>query len=48
MQLVVPFVKSADNLADFFTKPLGSKQFFALRDKIMNIVHQTGPSSSTT
>ena len=35
-QLVVPFVRSHDNLADFFTKPLPPKQFFALRNIIMN------------
>ena len=36
-QLVVPFVTSADNLADFFTKPLDSKSFFEMRDRIMNV-----------
>ena len=30
-QLRVPYVKSAENLADFFTKPLAAKQFFARR-----------------
>ena len=35
--LRVPFVKTADNLADFFTKPLLGATFFPLRDKIMNI-----------
>ena len=34
--LVVPFVRSDDNLADFFTKPLKAARFFALRNKIMN------------
>ena len=33
----VPFVKTVDNLADFFTKPLPSKVFFAMRDQIMNV-----------
>ena len=33
----VPYVNTADNLADFFTKPLPAKQFFAMRNKIMNI-----------
>ena len=32
----VPFVPSAENLADFFTKPLMGKEFFRLRDRIMN------------
>ena len=36
-RIVVPFVASADNLADFFTKPLDWKQFCLLRDRIMNI-----------
>lgn len=37
MQLVVPFVSTHDNLADFlFTKPLVPKHFFRIRDKIMN------------
>ena len=36
LQIVVPFVATADNMADFFTKPLGPKQFFALRNRIMN------------
>ena len=35
--IVVPFVKSAENLADFFTKPLPPKVFFAMRDAIMNV-----------
>ena len=35
--IIVPFVRTADNLADFFTKPLGYKTFFALRDMIMNV-----------
>ena len=33
----VPFVRSHDNLADFFTKHLTPKHFFALRKVIMNI-----------
>ena len=36
LQLVVPYVPTQDNLADFFTKPLRPKQFFEMRDKIMN------------
>eukprot|EP00966_Prymnesium_polylepis_P072708 1688245-Prymnesium_polylepis.1 len=36
LQIVVPFVASADNMADFFTKPLGPKQFFPLQNRIMN------------
>ena len=37
MQLTVPYVNTADNIADFFTKSLSSKQFFKLRDQIMNV-----------
>ena len=34
-QIIVPFVRSCDNLADFFTKPLTAPTFFPLRDRIM-------------
>ena len=37
MQLRVPFVGTADNAADFFTKPLAAKAFYALRDRLMNV-----------
>jgi hypothetical protein len=36
-QITVPFVRSEENDADFFTKPLKSSQFFALRTRIMNM-----------
>ena len=36
-QIEVPYVKTAENLADFFTKPLAVKTFRAMRDKIMNM-----------
>ena len=36
-KLVVPFVSTHDNLADFFTKALPPKRFFEIRDKIMNV-----------
>ena len=37
-ELRVPYVKTEDNLADFFTKPMkSSKVFFDFRDKIMNV-----------
>ena len=35
-RIVVPFVRSADNVADLFTKPLAYPAFRALRDRIMN------------
>eukprot|EP00965_Chrysotila_dentata_P027070 898391-Pleurochrysis_carterae.AAC.2 len=37
LEITVPFVKSADNLADFFTKPLAPRLFFPQRDVIMNV-----------
>ena len=37
MELRVPLVSTVNNYADFFTKPLKAKAFFALRDKIMNV-----------
>ena len=36
-ELVVPYVPSTANLADFFTKPLKPAPFFEMRAKIMNI-----------
>ena len=36
-EIEVPFVRTADNIADFFTKPMKSPaQFHALRKIIMN------------
>lgn len=39
-KIVVPYVASADNLADFLTKPLLPAKFFALRNKIMMNVYE--------
>ena len=36
-KIASPYIKSGDNLADFFTKVLPAKDFFRLRDLIMNI-----------
>jgi hypothetical protein len=36
-RLIVPYVNTSDNLADFFTKPLAAKNFFRLRNAIMNV-----------
>jgi hypothetical protein len=36
-RLVVPYVKSSENLADFFTKPLAAHDFFRNRNLIMNL-----------
>ena len=38
----VPYVATADNMADFFTKPLPASVFFPMRDRIMNV--RAGPS----
>ena len=38
-QLEVPYVKTAENLGDFCTKPLAVKTFRAMRDKIMSMQH---------
>ena len=35
-ELSVPFVRTVDNIADFFTKPLPGRAFFAMRKIIMN------------
>ena len=37
LEVNVPLVGTADNQADLFTKPLKSKVFMPLRDKIMNV-----------
>ena len=44
MRLVVPFVSTVDNMADFFTKPLGSRDFFRMRNIINRVrgIHSTG------
>ena len=36
--LEVPFVRTADNIADFFTKWFNPNDFVALRNVIMNVV----------
>ena len=33
----VPYVNTVDNLADFFTKALSTKNFYRMRDLIMNV-----------
>ena len=35
-EINVPFVRTLDNIADFFTKPLKAATFFAMRRLIMN------------
>ena len=39
-QLVVPLVKTDDNLSDFFTKPLEPTKFISMRNHIMNYEHE--------
>ena len=46
-RLVVPFVRSASNPADFFTKPLPYATFTQLRNTIMNIQSDDEPSRSS-
>ena len=36
-RLSVPYVASADNDADIFTKPLQASAFYPLRNRIMNV-----------
>lgn len=36
-QIIVPYVTSAENLADFFTQLVGARAFFEQRDMIMNV-----------
>lgn len=36
-QIVVPYVASSENSADFFTKPVPARAFFEQRDIIMNV-----------
>ena len=43
----VPFVSTVDNCADFFTKALTGKQFFNLRQRIMNL-HEGSKDGSVT
>ena len=35
--MLIAYVNTLDNEADFFTKPLEGKLFFELRDRIMNV-----------
>ena len=36
-RLVVPYVNTVDNMADFFTKALAAAPFYSFRNKIMNV-----------
>ena len=37
LEITVPFVRSEQNMADFFTKPLPASTFFRMRNAIMNV-----------
>ena len=43
-RLRVPFVATAENIADFFTKPLMGKDFFRMRDRVMNVPQSASSS----
>jgi hypothetical protein len=43
-RLRVPFVATAENIADFFTKPLMGKDFFRMRDRVVNVPHSASSS----
>ena len=44
-ELIVPFVSTTANMADFFTKPLADDAFFRLRNTIMNIPPRSASAS---
>ena len=41
-RITVPYVNTSDNLADFFTKAIVPRTFFALRNRIMNMAPESG------
>ena len=47
-EINVPFVRTDDNIADFFTKPLCAAKFFAMRRKIMNEAEPEGVDTTAT
>ena len=42
-RLRVPYVATANNMADFFTKPLPPKRFKFLRRRVMNLTDEHAP-----
>ena len=44
-RLIVPFVRTSDNLADFFTKPLAPDLFEHFRAGIMNLPREAGTAA---
>ena len=47
-EIVVPLIKTDDNPADFFTKPVSSDKFFKFRGAIMNIAAVSNLSAAAT
>ena len=47
-RLVVPFVRTSDNLADFFTKPLNPEHFVQFRAEIMNLPRSAGTAARSS
>ena len=47
-EIVVPLIKTDDNPADFFTKPVSSEKFFKFRDVIMNVSNAMNFSAAAT
>ena len=47
-QLEVPYVKTAENLGDFFTTPLAVRTFRDMRDRIMNMQQPDPDDKSRT
>ena len=45
-EISVPFVRTDDNIADFFTKPLNASTFYAMRRRIMNEPASSASSAS--
>ena len=47
-ELIVPFVSTTSNMADFFTKPLAGEAFFRLRNSIMNLPPRSGSAARSS
>ena len=46
--MIVPFVSTTANMADFFTKPLAGDAFFRLRNAIMNLPPRSGSAARSS
>ena len=47
-ELIVPFVSTTANMADFFTKPLAGEAFFGLRNSIMKLPPRSGSAARSS